>query len=53
MKYSKDIVQGLASYIDLKDVKSFIENKNKLFDIGSFIINVIIVPATNIEYIIH
>lgn len=57
MKYGKDIVQGLASYIDLQDVKAFIENKNKLlqedkiFNISSFVTGIII-QKCNIEYVI-
>lgn len=57
MKYSKDIVQGLASYIDLQDVKTFIESKTKLlqedkiFNIGSFVTGVIIAPLSNIEFV--
>lgn len=60
MKYSKDIIQGLASYIDLKDVKLFIENRNlffqkenKIFNIGSIVTGFIISPVTNIEYVFY
>lgn len=58
MKYGKDIVQGLASYIDLQDVKAFIENRNrllqeesKIFNVGLLVTGVIIAPRSNIEYI--
>ena len=58
MKYNKDIVQGLASYIDLQDVKNFIEGKNRLlqekskvFNVGLFVTGVIIAPLSSIEYI--
>lgn len=57
MKYGKDIVQGLASYIDLQDVKEFIERrhkplqKDKIFNIGLFVTGVII-QKSNIEYVI-
>ena len=60
MKYSKDIIQGLASYIDLKAVKLFIENRNlffqkenKIFNIGSIVTGFIISPVTNIEYVFY
>lgn len=58
MKYNKEIIQQLASYIDLQDVKAFIENKNrllqeesKIFNVGLFVTGVIIAPRFNIEYI--
>ena len=55
MKYSKEIIQGLASYIDLQDIKDFIERKNQLsqraniFNIGSFVTRIII-QKSNIEF---
>lgn len=58
MKYNKEIIQQLASYIDLQDVKAFIENKNrllqkenKIFNVGLLVTGVIIAPRSKIEYI--
>ncbi len=58
MKYNKEIIQQLASYIDLQDVKAFIENRNrllqeksKLFNVGLLVTGVIIAPRSCIEYI--
>lgn len=58
MKYNKEIIQQLASYIDLQDVKAFIENRNrllqeenKMFNIGLFVTGVIIAPHSTIEYV--
>lgn len=58
MKHNKEIIQQLASYIDLQDVKAFIENKNrllqeknKIFNVGLLVTGIIIAPRSNIEYI--
>lgn len=62
MKFSKEIVEQFVSWIDIGDIKSFIETSSNLlqeeetnenFNIGSSVTGVVIASMPNLEYVIY
>lgn len=55
MNLTKEIIDEIVSYIDLKDIRDFIltHEKNTIFIIGSIVTNVAIQKISNLEYMIY